>query len=446
MQYSLSSSSTKQRMTDAFVRTMTWLMRFGVGATFIFSGFVKSVDPWGTFYKMEEYAAALGVPMLPTLLLCATFALCATEFITGVCLVLGCYRRSSSIVALCFMCVMLPLTLWIAVSDPVKDCGCFGDYLVLSNWATFWKNVILTLMTIWLVRFNRDEITIISPAFQWIQVVFSLAFVGTVSLHGYFTQPLLDFRPYPAGTVLGHRGGSEDESESDDFLFVYEKDGVRKTFGVDDELPDEADGWNFVERLEKSPNSGESNDESTFRIWNRDGDTDYTDMVLDNSGRMLLLLIPDLKTVSPATTWRINSLYDWSEAHGVDMVAVVSGSASQIQEWEDLSMPRYDIYTADDTAIKEVARGNPAVVSLNDGVVEWKSTLSALDVDEITSHNDAGSLSELKNDDSRKLLNWFYIYLASLASLIVVSMLPRIKNAYGQAKMRHNRRDVSDAH
>lgn len=446
MQYSLSSSSTKQRMTDAFVRTMTWLMRFGVGATFIFSGFVKAVDPWGTFYKMEEYAAALGVPMLPTLLLCATFALCATEFITGVCLVLGCYRRSSPIVALCFMCVMLPLTLWIAVSDPVKDCGCFGDYLVLSNWATFWKNVILTLMTIWLVRFNRDEITIISPAFQWIQVVFSLAFVGAVSLHGYFTQPLLDFRPYPAGTVLGHRGGSEDESESDDFLFVYEKDGVRKTFGVDDELPDEADGWNFVERLEKSPNSGESNDESTFRIWNRDGDTDYTDMVLDNSGRMLLLLIPDLKTVSPATTWRINSLYDWSEAHGVDMVAVVSGSASQIQEWEDLSMPRYDIYTADDTAIKEVARGNPAVVSLNDGVVEWKSTLSALDVDEITSHNDAGSLSELKNDDSRKLLNWFYIYLASLASLIVVSMLPRIKNAYGQAKMRHNRRDVSDAH
>lgn len=446
MQYSLSSSSTKQRMTDAFVRTMTWLMRFGVGATFIFSGFVKAVDPWGTFYKMEEYAAALGVPMLPTLLLCATFALCATEFITGVCLVLGCYRRSSPIVALCFMCVMLPLTLWIAVSDPVKDCGCFGDYLVLSNWATFWKNVILTLMTIWLVRFNRDEITIISPAFQWIQVVFSLAFVGAVSLHGYFTQPLLDFRPYPAGTVLGHWGGSEDESESDDFLFVYEKDGMRKTFGVDDELPDEADGWNFVERLEKSPNSGESNDESTFRIWNRDGDTDYTDMVLDNSGRMLLLLIPDLKTVSPATTWRINSLYDWSEAHGVDMVAVVSGSASQIQEWEDLSMPRYDIYTADDTAIKEVARGNPAVVSLNDGVVEWKSTLSALDVDEITSHNDAGSLSELKNDDSRKLLNWFYIYLASLASLIVVSMLPRIKNAYGQAKMRHNRRDVSDAH
>ena len=184
------------------VSIVTWIFRIIVGCVFIISGFVKAIDPWGSLYKFEEYIAALGVPMLHTLLLTGVFGLCALEFLIGIFTIAGCYRKSCPVVALIFMCIMLPLTLWIAICNPVSDCGCFGDYIILSNWATFWKNVIIILMVIWLVKFNRFFTAIISPAFQWMAFVISLVFIITISIHGYIDQPFLDFRPYKAGKEI----------------------------------------------------------------------------------------------------------------------------------------------------------------------------------------------------------------------------------------------------
>ena len=92
-------------------RAVTWLARLIVGGTFVFSGFVKAVDPWGTLYKMEEYVAALGVPATHSLIVAGVFGLCALEFMLGVFLIAGCYRRSTPVVTLAVMAVMLPLTL-----------------------------------------------------------------------------------------------------------------------------------------------------------------------------------------------------------------------------------------------------------------------------------------------------------------------------------------------
>ena len=416
-------------------RAVTWLARLIGGGTFVFSGFVKAVDPWGTLYKMEEYVAALGVPATHSLIVAGVFGLCALEFMLGVFLIAGCYRRSTPVVTLAVMAVMLPLTLWIAVSDPVKDCGCFGDAVVISNWATFWKNVVLTLLTVWLVRFNGRAVTLISPAFQWLAVVVCIAFTGYVSCIGYMRQPLLDFRPYAVG------GPITDDSDSEEgaYRFVYEKDGVRKEYGEQDELPSEEDGWKFVERRQTSGDEKAGDDTGrTFRIWSEDGEDDVTDDVID-SDRMLMLLIPELESVSPATTWKINSLYDWSEKMGVDMLAVVSAGPDRIAEWKDLSMPRYDIFTSDDTAIKEVARGNPALVYLDNDTVRWKSTLSALDTDRITSSDDPQAIMEPVVDGRREATNCIMLFFAALATLVAVSMVPRIRNAFGTARRRRAR-------
>lgn len=405
-------------------------MRVATGGVFIFSGFVKAIDPWGSLYKFEEYIAAMGIPMLGTLLLTGVFALCALEFLIGIFLLFGCYRRSAPIVAFAFMCVMLPLTAWIAIANPVSDCGCFGDYLLISNWATFWKNVILTAMVIWLVKFNRNSFTLISPAFQWIAVVVSLAFILTVSLRGYLAQPLLDFRPYKIGTELV--AVEEDVETAEDFRFVYEKDGVRKEFGVDEELPSEEDGWTFVERIDVLPEkraaneSQEEGSDKTFRIWDRDGEEDLTSDVMDMEGDMLLLMIPDLTAVSPATTWKINEMYDWCERQNVEMIAVVSATSDGIKEWEDLSMPRYEIYTCDDTAIKEVARGNPATVYLEKGEIVWKSTLGALDIDKVTA-SDNHHPAEFIRDGKREVMNLFYLYIICMAVPVTLSFVPPIR-------------------
>lgn len=405
---------------------MTWLCRLTAGATFVFSGFVKAVDPWGTLYKFEEYLAALGIPMLHTLLVAGVFGLCALEFMIGVFLVLGCYRRSAPVVALAFMALMLPLTLWIAVSDPVKDCGCFGDALILSNWETFWKNIVLTLICIWLVKFNTRAVTLISPAFQWLAVVVSIAFIGCVSCYGYLCQPLLDFRPYPVGGAVADAS----ESSGGQYMFVYEREGLRREFGEDDELPSEDDGWTFVERRRVSDSKDTTDSGRTFRIWTEDGESDVTEEVITSADSSLMLLVPELTSVSPATTWKINSLYDWSERMGIEMFAVVSAVPEQIEAWKDLSMPRYEIYTGDDTAIKEVVRGNPALVYVKNGKIMWKSTLAAVDTDRITVSDNPEAIMMPAIDGIGKMTHWSLTYMAVLGVLVAFSMIPRLRNLF----------------
>lgn len=417
---------------------ITWIFRILFGGTFIFSGFVKGVDPWGTFYKFSEYFDALGLHLFPNLVLACAFALCALEFLTGFFIITGCYRRSAPVMGCIFMAVMLPLTLWIAVSDPVADCGCFGDALILSNWATFWKNVALTAMIIWLIRHNIDSRALITPALQWIGVVVSILYIGIVAAYGYFRQPLLDFRAYPVDSALIDNSGNEDEEE---FTFVYEKDGETKEFGEEDELPSEEDGWVFVERKTKGgDSSGQGKHDKTFRIWDEQGNNDLTDSDIPDKGTQLILLIPDLASVSPATTWKINALYDFVSDNDSEMIAVVAAPFELIKEWEDLSMPEYEIYTAEDTAIKEVARGNPSVIFIEDGIIKWKTTLSSIDIDDLTDPTTGETLINKWRSGKETLLDYTYLYLIFVALLMAFSLIPDLGKIIGIGRKSTDRR------
>lgn len=414
------------------IESLTWIFRLLLGGTFIFSGFVKGIDPWGSLYKFEEYMSAFGLPVLDSLLLTEVFALCAFEFTLGVILFLGCYRKSSPILAVMMMAVMLPLTLWIAISDPVSDCGCFGDFLLLSNWATFWKNVALTAMAIWLIKFNRRCGTVISPAFQWLGVIISLMFIMAVTFAGYMIQPLLDFRPYKVGTELVP--GNNDEDTEAEFSFLYEKDGQQKEFGIDDELPDEESGWKFVERRSATPEAevkGVTTEaDKTLRIWTRDGAEDVTEQALGRSEKEVLLLMPDLAEVSPATTWKINALQEWISAQEGEIAAITDADEQRIAAWEEMALPDYEIYTADDTAIKEVARGNPAVVMTENGKIIWKSTLAAIDASQLEANGEKYQPSEIIIRPVETLKKLTLLYVICMAVPVVMSFIPRIRRAF----------------
>lgn len=407
-------------------------MRLVIGGVFIFSGFVKAIDPWGTFYKFGEYFAAMGIPTLAPLTLVFSFFLFTAEFLIGVFLLLGSYRRFATICAAIFIALMLPLTLWIAIADPVADCGCFGDALILSNWETFWKNVALTAGIVWLIIYNKRCRCLVTPALQWIGLIVTAVYVVVIGLVGYIRQPLMDFRPYPEGSALFSQASDEAEPE---FIFIYEKDGMKKEFSEDDELPDESEGWNFVERKEKQSSTEKSSekngDEKNLRVWDRTGEMDLTEEVSSAEGDKLFLMIPDISGVSAATTWKINSLYSWAKKHNIDMSAIVSGSSDDVAQWEDISMPEYPIYTADDTSIKEVVRGNPGVVYVHDGRIAWKSTLGALDADDFMSGRDYKPM-ELRYDLHRTLLNYTGIYLIAMVVLIALSFTPRIIRRIGR--------------
>lgn len=432
---------------------LTWLIRIIIGCVFVFSGFSKAIDPWGTLYKVNDYLGVLSLSIWPNLVLVGVFGLCAIEFLTGIFLLLGCFRRSTAIVAALIMAGMLPLSLWIAISDPVADCGCFGDAFIISNWTTFCKNIVISIGIIWLIRYNRKPICLVTSALQWIAFVVSAFFILTIELFGYISQPLIDFRPYKTGESLIDMDNQY--SDEPEYLFIYEKDGIRKEFNMNDSLPDGNDGWIFIDRKEikksdSSENGSKINDSRNLRIWSKDGEEDETELAITEDGKELLIMMPDLKEVSPATTWKLNSLYEWSLKNDIVMIAVVSGSPKEISTWEDLSMASYPIYTADDTQIKEVVRGNPGVVYLENGKIQWKSTLTAINIDDFLLPEATYDARNFSFDNLKILLNCTYIYLIIVGVLIVLSFTPKIQYLFSHSKhdrgLRRNNTDSKDSY
>lgn len=407
---------------------LTWLMRLSIGGIFILSGLTKAIDPWGTYYKMTEYLTAMHLPIMEwgNTVLVMVFILFSVEFLVGVSLVLGCFRKATPIMAALFMLVMLPLTLWIAITDPVADCGCFGEFLILSNWGTFIKNCFISLGVVWLLKFNIKAKCLISPYLQWIGAFGACFYIAAVGYIGYWQQPMVDFRPYKTGVkLLSEEDGAEYLPV---YEFVYEKDGEERTFGEDDDLPDEAEGWKFVRRDEKefvkndnaSPDTPKSGGD--FRIWSEDGEEDVTE-TLSGYDRQLILLVPDIESLSMATSWKINKLYDMAKADNTEFFAVVAGSQESIEEWKDLSSGQYPIYTAEDTSIKELARGNPSLVSLENGVIKWKSALSGLGLNDDDSMEIRTYPIAMNKTGGEVLLELSLILLSLLAVLVAASMI-----------------------
>ena len=396
---------------EKFLKWTTGVLRVLAGAVFIFSGFVKAIDPWGTFYKINEYLTVLGLDGLLSLSTFFSFALAIFEFVLGVLLLAGCYRRVAPLLLLLSMLVMLPLTLYIAVTGNVADCGCFGDAVHLSNWATFWKNVVLTAILVYLLIYNKKLINFYGVAVQWVVVLFSFVFALTVLSEGYFSQPLLDFRPFKTGTKLVPANDEEDDAE---YRFVYEKDGVVKEFGMDS-IP--GDDWNFVERINLS---GDSETDINGLHVSMDGE-DITEDVILNEGDQIILLFPDLDEVEISYTFAINEIYDLAKAHGVDFIGLTSANDEAIAEWRDLSMAAYDMYLIDDSVLKQIARGNPAIVYLRDGVIIWKRALQSLSVQQFEQDAIEMNLIVKDRDSAKVLFSYAGIFVLLMILLLAVN-------------------------
>ncbi len=400
---------------------LTTLMRLTVGGVFIFSGFTKGVDPWGTCYKITDYMNALGLTEWTGTALFVAVALAVIEFVLGVTIAVGAYRRGGPILALILLLVMTPLTLWLAVTGAVPDCGCFGDALHLSNWATFGKNVLLLLGVIYLLAFNKALRGVYGPAVQWIVLALSFAFITAIAYFGYFTQPLIDYRPYPEGTRLVSSTVEDSDESEEDFIFIYSKNGEEHEFTIDS-LPDEEDGWEFVTRYHaRRPHARvimrNGNATGGIAITDEEGN-DVTLDVLADSRRTVLLLFPDLPQVGVVNSFSLNELNDAALVAQADVIGLTPASTQEIEHWKDISMASYPIYNMDDSELKMIARGNPAVVYLEDGVIKWKRTLSSLDGLE-----QPIELSEMGNayHAESTLTSLMLAYLTAMIALVIIN-------------------------
>lgn len=400
------------------------LLRIFVGAAFIYSGFVKAIDPMGTVYKLQEYIGAFDWSILAGSEVFLAFALPVAELMLGVMMLTGCLRRTTPLLLLLLMAVMLPLTYTLATTNAVADCGCFGDAIKLTNWQTFWKNVALTLGLIYLLLFNKSVPCIYGPIIQWIVMLLTFIVGMAIAFTGYNVQPLIDFRPYKVGTHIGSQLQPVGEN---DFVFIYSKDGVEKEFPIDS-VPDEEDGWEFVDRRKITPDlsPAQKAEINAFTIY--DSGTDVTEEVLDTTKNQLLVLMPDLPQVNRSYAFILNDIAKACDKQGAEMSVITSALGPEVEEWTKLTSPSYPIYGGDDSDIKMLARGNPAVVLVQHGNIIWKRTFSSLPAKQLIKGN--VPLAQLSDDFSPKSRLWelLWPYFLIMIALLFVNRLYPVVN------------------
>ena len=339
-----------------------------LGVVFIFSGAVKAIDPLGTVYKIEDYLKAFGgffSDLLP-LAEVAAWALIITELLLGMCMVMNVRTKWTSWIALAFYCVMTPLTLYIALTNPVSDCGCFGDAVVLTNWQTFWKNAVLIVLAIALVALRKHVRQLWSGWMELVIVATSLAAVLSFMTWTIQHLPVIDFRPYKIGNHLPTLMEYPEDAEADvyEFSFVYEKDGVEERFTLDN-YPKGDSTWTFVRQESKLIKKGYEPPIHDFEVLNADYE-DLTWEILESEEPTILVVMYDLKKADKKQMAKVEALLGDG-----DKGYILTGSGTDEIISFSLEYPTLSdcICTCDPVTLKTIVRANPGVIVIQNGVV-----------------------------------------------------------------------------
>lgn len=339
-----------------------------LGVVFIFSGVVKAIDPLGTVYKIEDYLKAFGgffSDLLP-LAEVAAWALIITELLLGVCMVMNVRTKWTSWIALAFYCVMTPLTLYIALTNPVSDCGCFGDAVVLTNWQTFWKNAVLIVLAIALVALRKHVRQLWSGWMELVIVATSLAAVLSFMAWTIQHLPVIDFRPYKIGNHLPTLMEYPEDAEADvyEFSFVYEKDGVEERFTLEN-YPKGDSTWTFVRQESKLIQKGYEPPIHDFEVLNADYE-DLTWDILESEEPVTLVVMYDLKKADKKQMAKVEALLS-----DEDKGYILTGSGTDEIISFSLEYPTLSdcICTCDPVTLKTIVRANPGVIVVQNGVV-----------------------------------------------------------------------------
>lgn len=392
-----------------------------LGLVFIFSGFVKAVDPLGTNYKIQDYVEAFGLSkFVPDFLpLMLSVALCCLEFMIGIMLMLRVRKRLASILALAMLLVMTPLTFYLALTNPISDCGCFGDALVLTNWQTFYKNVVLLLCAI-VVFISYDKLgNLLSKKKEWMVTTWSFIFILGMSLYALYYIPVFDFRPFKVGVNIPEAMEIPEDAELSEYdtRFVMEKDGVRKEFGLDD-YPDST--WTFVESKTVLLKQGYEPPIHDFSLMSLETGEDMTGDILERRGYTFLLVVHRVEEADDSDIDLVNEVFDYSVEHGYPFYALTSSPAEEIEAWRENTGAEYEFFLADDIVLKTVVRSNPGLLLLKDGTIwnKWSNN-NLPDEFALSAPLDQVELGQQKEiNNPMRFLTIFLIFIVPLSLLL----------------------------
>ena len=351
------------------------IARILFGITFVFSGFVKGIDPWGSAYKFTDYFNAMGMEWMLWAAFPLGVFLAFAEFSIGVTFLYNISIRIFSWLGLLFMAFFLPLTLWVALKNPVTDCGCFGDALVISNWATFYKNLVFTAFAI-IVVIYRNEMK-----WDWgkkpglvLGAVFTIAYIAIV-FYSYNHLPILDFRPYKIGVNIPEAmkipENAPKEIYENTFFYKNKNSGEVQKFTEQNYPWQDTANWVYENMESKLVQEGYRPPIHDFMIQSAEGE-DVIDFFIHDKNYVFMLIAYNLDKSSRKTQDRINNLASWASENGLSFICITSSLPDESAVFAEETGAPYEFFTCDEITLKTIIRSNPGLLVLKEGVVIGK--------------------------------------------------------------------------
>lgn len=351
---------------NSLITLMLWISRLLFGVVFIFSGFVKAIDPLGSTYKFQDYFLAFDMEWMFPLALPLAIIMSGLELLIGIAVLLGIKMRWSAWGGLLFMLFFTPLTLYIALYEPVSDCGCFGDALVISNWATFYKNIFILAAAVLIFYYRNTFRPLWSERKDWILIGIISVLVVSLSVYSLRNLPPIDFRPWKVGNdIESLLQPIQDEIAEYTFVYRNKESGEEAEFTVEN-LPS-GDEWEFVDRKEVIIQEYIAPPIGDFVVLD-EYSYDVAEELLGNPDYQFLLVSYDLHRANTRFFDEINAFAQKAEEDGVSFVGLTGNSFEDIEVFRHNLQSGYPFYQADVIKLKTMVRANPGLILMKD----WK--------------------------------------------------------------------------
>ncbi len=350
------------------MRILRLLSRIIVGSVFIFSGTVKAIDPLGTVYKFQDYFQAFHIGFLKEISLPLTVLLCTLEFLAGFSILLNIRFKTGILLVMALMAVFTPLTFVMALTNPVSDCGCFGDAIHLTNWQTFFKNIFILVPAIFLFISRKRIIPHQGITREWALITIMCLFFFVFIFYNLRYLPVIDFLPYKTGTHIPDEMIIPEGKSPDKFLttFIYEKNGVRKEFSLED-YPAGDTTWKFVDQKSVLVSKGFQPPIHDLTFTDLSGE-DMTGQILNSENYTMLMISGKVEDAEPLLLAAGFDLGEFCKGIGVDFFTVTSSGTGELSKYTGKT--RFCI--TDETTLKTMVRANPGYILLKGGTIIGK--------------------------------------------------------------------------
>lgn len=409
------------------MRLVKNLCRIIVGIVFIYSGFVKGIDPLGSDYKFTDYFNAFGMGWMNATTLFFSFALSLVEFLIGIALLFNLWVSRMAWGSLLFMAFFTPLTLVLALTNPVSDCGCFGDAMILTNWQTFWKNIILLLLAIMIFVYRKEYKSSLPLVGQFSFLALAGAGMLCLSVYCYRHLPVLDFRPYAVGKNIteGMRlpEGTEPDQYEVTLKYKNKQTGEVLSFTEENYPWQDTLNWEYESSSERLVKKGYITPIHDLII-EHPTLGNITEEILEDDNHTILAVAYNLTQSDVQYQPAINRLAEYAQEKGIRFYGLTSSSERDIETYKKRYHVPYEFCTADEIQLKTMIRSNPGVIILREGTIldKWAG-------------KDVPDVKELQDTDltaycmySREQMQRIYlVYSIILLFFVAYLLIPRRK-------------------